>query len=94
MFISTFLILKLGFGIFQDGIFVFNETELPSFAPIIEPMSAKIAGNQIISPQDQNIAAAQMHVKIVTHKEVTKLNLRENNCLFYIFLIFCKLIIT
>ncbi|NAT10125.1 hypothetical protein C4E22_00980 [ANME-1 cluster archaeon AG-394-G06] len=55
MFISTFLILKLGFGIFQDGIFVFNETEFPSFAPIIESMSAKIAGNQIISLRDQNI---------------------------------------
>jgi len=50
--------------------FVFNETALPSFAPIIEPMSAKIAGHQIISPRDQNIAAAPIHVKIVTHKEV------------------------
>ena len=33
-------------------------------------MSAKIAGHQIISPRDQNIAAAPIHVKIVTHKEV------------------------
>jgi len=50
--------------------FVFNDTALPSLAPTIEPMSAKIAGNQIISPRDQNIVAAPIHVKIVTHKEV------------------------
>ena len=34
-------------------------------------MSAKNAGNQIISPRDQNIVVAQMHVKIVMHKAVT-----------------------
>ena len=39
--------------------FVFSEIELPSFAPIIEPISIKIAGNQIISLRDQNIDAGE-----------------------------------
>ena len=53
----------------QNG-FVFNETLLPIFAPIIDPISTNNAGSQIISPRDQNIVAAPIHVKVVAHKEV------------------------